>query len=351
MIITTSNLMNTLTDEMIKYSTSLIGFALFLCGIGTLIYLIWVFIFPLLQGREISFEAVSRPFMLTLILMLYPEVMGAINGFFSLTTNEMEKGIISVMDRNPYHEMAAKVQKNYEMEQQLKYLNLAKEDINNERLRNLSTPDKNNQGAISDEEIEKSTYKIKSMQKQQETKWYHHILGSIFTWLVNLLTSFARDIVLLFSRLVLSLAIMVAPLAIAFSVFPNWQEGLSSFFSRLIGFYMWYPIALCLDLIFHLMTRTVLSALEFDSSLQITATIYISLIAIFTYFSIPAFAGWIVPNGGGDGGALAGIKNATSMAIGVATAQAGKIAGAVASQMSKKSGSIGGNTGSGGQQS
>lgn len=337
------------TDITTFASTSFLSMALFFCGIGTLIYLVTVFVLPLMRGSEISIESITRPFMITMLLMLYPEVIGSINGVFNYASIEMDKSIVQMMKDNPYHSQIARIEKYKSQQDSLSYISFVKSDIDKQKLKEVSNPDKNNGNAVDEKQAEESTLVVGQMQKQQETKWYHHIAGTFFTWLIGLLTSFARNIVLLVSRFLLAILIMVGPLAIAFSVFPNWKEGLNSFFSRLIGFHMWYPIALCLDLVFHFGLGALINIFEGDVYMQYTISVYVSIIAIFTYFSVPAFAGWIIPNGGGDGGVVAGIKSASSMALGYLSGHMGKMLGSYAAA-SKKARSIG-KVGSGGEKS
>lgn len=312
------SVLDILYDEMMPMCSKLIGVGRGIAGFAAIFYIanrIWRHI---ANAEPIDFYPLFRPFVLCFCIIIFPSVIGLINGVLKPTVTGTlamvegsDKAIAELLKQK---EKAVKDSKFYQMyvgdmgsgdkEKWLKYT----QGIGDEQ----AAPSEGFlDGLASDIEfsLAKMSYNFRNSVKQ----WMSEILQILFqaaALCINTLRTFQLIV----------LAIL-GPLVLGIAVFDGFQHSLTAWVARYINVFLWLPVANIFGAIIgkiqENMLKLDLSQIEqggdtFFSSTDAGYLIFM-LIGILGYTTVPSVASFIINSG--DGGALG--KKVTNMASSV----------------------------------
>lgn len=290
-------------EEMIPLSSRLIDVARGIAGFGALWYIasrVWR---QIAAAEPIDFYPLLRPFALGLCIMLFPAVLGIMNGVLKPTVNatgamvsDSNKAIERLLKLK---EAAIRKSKNWQM-----YVGESGNGDSDKwyKYTHPKDPDREDETFLDG--------LGNSMQFWMEKQSYN-LRNSIKSWLKEVLevlyaaASLCINTIRIFFLIVLAI---LGPLVFGFAVFDGFQQTLTVWLARYVNIFLWLPIAnifgSILGKIQENMIKVDLSQIEAqgDTFFSATDTAYLVflIIGIVGYFSVPNVANYVVHAGGGN---------------------------------------------------
>ncbi|WP_410478389.1 conjugative transposon protein TraJ [Pedobacter agri] len=321
--------------EMIPLSTRLIDVARGIAGFGALWYIasrVWR---QIAAAEPIDFYPLLRPFALGMCIMMFPVVLGIMNGVLKPTvsaTGAMVSDSNKAIERLlKLKEAAIRKSKNWQM-----YVGENGNGDSDKWYKYTHPKDPNRD----DESFLDGLGN--SMQFWMEKQSYN-LRNSIKSWLKEVLevlyaaASLCINTIRIFFLIVLAI---LGPLVFGFAVFDGFQQTLTVWLARYVNIFLWLPIAnifgSILGKIQENMIKVDLSQIEAqgDTFFSATDTAYLVflIIGIVGYFSVPNVANYVVHAGGGNA-ILTKVNSlivaAPSSAMSAATGAGGMVADAL----------------------
>lgn len=313
-----------LYSDMIPLCSSLIGISRGIAGFGALWYIaarVWR---SLANAEPIDFYPLLRPFALGMCILLFPTVIGVINGVMQPTVTG-SASLVEHSDQAIAALLEAKQQAIQQTDTWQMYVGATGEG-DRDRWYKYTHPDEDPSGEGWIEGIgndvrfamSKASYNFRNPIKE----WMSEVLQLLFqaaALCINTLRTFNLII----------LAIL-GPLVLGMSIFDGFQHTLRHWLARYINVFLWLPVAnifgAVIGQIQQQMLKIDLSQIQQSGDTFFSATdvgyLIFLIIGILGYFTVPSIASHIVWVGGGD--ALSG--KATALA-------AGAVGGAVSGGM------------------
>lgn len=289
-----------LYDQMMPLCSQLIGIAQGIAGFGALWYIgarVWRHI---ANAEPIDFYPLFRPFVLGFAIMIFPSVLGIINGIMKPTvtgTAMMVEGTDLAISRllkekerqvrnSDSWKMYVGSKGNGDRKEWYKYTYEA--DPEKESLL----------GGIGNDlrfAYEKASYNFRNSVKE----WLSEALQILYV-----AASLCINTLRTFNLIVLAI---LGPISFGLAVFDGFQNSLSSWLARYINIFLWLPVANIFGSIIGKVQENML-ALDIseiqnngDTLFSSTDTGYLVflIIGIVGYFTVPTVAGYIVNTGGG----------------------------------------------------
>jgi len=289
--------------EMIPLCSKLIGVARGLAGFAALAYIasrVWKHIS---NAEPVDFYPLLRPFALGLAILLFPAVIGLMNGVLqptvSATSAMVKNSDRAIMVLLKQKENAMKKTDQYQM-----YVGADGEGNSDKYYKYMHPDDPNRQdegmldrlaNAI-DFQMAKASYKFRNSIKQ----WMSEVLQVVYA-----AASLCINTIRTFYLIILAI---LGPLVFAFAVFDGFEHTLTVWIARYVNIFLWLPIA---NIFGSIIGKVQENMLRYDIS-QInqagdtffsqtdTAYLCFLIIGIVGYFSVPTVANYIVHAGGGN---------------------------------------------------
>ncbi|MFC4213369.1 conjugative transposon protein TraJ [Pedobacter lithocola] len=310
--------------EMMPMCAKLIDVGRGLAGFGALWYIgskVWK---QIAQAESIDFYPLLRPFALGLAILMFPMVIGLMNGVLSPTVSVTRN---MVKDSNKAIERLL-AQKEAAMKKTKKWQVYVGDSGDGDRdkwykYKHPKDPNGDDEGFLDGIANDMSFY----MEKQQ-----YNFENSIKKWMSQVLevlyasAALCINVVRTFMLIVMAI---LGPLVFGFAVFDGFQQTLTVWIARYVNIFLWLPIAniygSILGKIQENMLRLDISQIDsagdtFFSSTDIAYLIFL-VIGIVGYFCVPSVANYVVHAGGGN----AVVQKVNSIIIG--TSSAGMSAG------------------------
>ncbi|RZJ75938.1 MAG: conjugative transposon protein TraJ [Flavobacterium sp.] len=290
-------------EEMIPLSSRLIDVARGIAGFGALWYIanrVWR---QIAAAEPLDFYPLLRPFALGLCIMMFPAVLGIMNGVLKPTvsaTGAMVSDSNRAIERLlKLKEAAIKKSKNWQM-----YVGESGQGDSDKWYKYTHPKDPNRDDETFLDGLGNS------MQFWMEKQSYN-LRNSIKSWLKEVLevlyaaASLCINTIRIFFLIVLAI---LGPLVFGFAVFDGFQQTLTVWLARYVNIFLWLPIAnifgSILGKIQENMIKVDLSQIEAqgDTFFSSTDTAYLVflIIGIVGYFSVPNVANYVVHAGGGN---------------------------------------------------
>ena len=290
-------------EDMLPLCSRLIDVARGIAGFGALWYIasrVWR---QIASAEPVDFYPLLRPFALGLCVILFPVVIGIMNGLLKPTvtaTGAMVTDSNKAIDRLlKLKEAAIKKSKNWQM-----YVGESGNGDSDKwyKYTHPKDPDRDNEsfldGLGNDMQfwMEKQSYNLRYSIKS----WLKEVLEVLYA-----AASLCINTIRTFFLIVLAI---LGPLVFGFSVYDGFQQTLTVWLARYINIFLWLPIAnifgSILGKIQENMIKVDLSQIEqqgdtFFSSTD-TAYLVFLIIGIVGYFSVPNVANYVVHAGGGN---------------------------------------------------
>lgn len=291
-------------NEMLPLCSQLIGVARGIAGFGALWYIaarVWRHI---ANAEAIDLYPLLRPFGLGLAILLFPAVIGLINGVMKPTvtaTAGMVKNSDAAIVRLLEQKQAA-------IEKTDTWQMYVGDDGEGDRDKwykytHPDDPTGNNEGMLSGLgndvrfAMDKASFKFRNSVKQ----WMSEILQVVFE-----AAALCINTIRTFYLVVLAI---LGPFVFGLSVFDGFQHTLTSWLARYLNVFLWLPVANIFGSIIGKVQENMLkldiqqvqnAGDTFFSSTD-TAYLIFLLIGIIGYFTVPAVTGYIIHPGGGNG--------------------------------------------------
>ena len=292
-----------LYDEMLPLCSKLVGVGRGIAGFAATWYIaarVWR---HLSHAEPIDFYPLFRPFVLGFAVMIFPTVIGMINGVMQPTvtaTEEMvkdsDKAIATLLEKK---EEAIKKTDIWQM-----YVG---EDGNGDRDKwylytHPEDPTGDNEGTfegIGNDvrfAMAKASYSFRSAIKQ----WMSEILTILYE-----AASLCINTIRTFFLIVLAI---LGPLAFGIAVFDGFQQTLTVWIARYINVFLWLPVANIFGSIIGKIQENMLKldisqvneqGDTFFSSMDVAYLVFL-IIGIVGYFTVPSVANYIVQASGGN---------------------------------------------------
>ncbi len=317
-------------NEMMPMCAKLIDVGRGLAGFGALWYIasrVWK---QIAQAEAIDFYPLLRPFALGLAILMFPMVIGLMNGVLSPTvsaTGNMVKDSNKAIERLlAQKEAAMKKTKKWQV-----YVGNSGDGDRDKwyKYKHPKDPGGDDEGFLDGIANDMSFY----MEKQQ-----YNFENSIKKWMSQVLevlyasAALCINVVRTFMLIVMAI---LGPLVFGFAVFDGFQQTLTVWIARYVNIFLWLPIAniygSILSKIQENMLRLDISQIDssgdtFFSSTDVAYLIFL-VIGIVGYFCVPSVANYVVHAGGGN----AVVQKVNSIIIG--TSSAGMSAGSAGAGM------------------
>lgn len=289
--------------EMIPLCSKLIGVGRGLAGFAALIYIasrVWK---NIAQAEAVDFYPLLRPFALGLAILLFPAVIGLMNGVLQPTVSATS-AMVQNSDRAiavllKQKENAIKKTDQYQM-----YVGTDGTGDSDKYYKYLHPDDPNRQdeGMLDrlshgiDFAMAKASYNFRNSIKQ----WMSEVLQVVYA-----AASLCINTIRTFYLIILAI---LGPLVFAFAVFDGFEHTLTVWIARYVNIFLWLPIA---NIFGSIIGKVQENMLRYDISqvnqqgdtfFSSTDTAYLCylIIGIIGYFSVPTVANYIVHAGGGN---------------------------------------------------
>ncbi|WP_316846876.1 conjugative transposon protein TraJ [Pedobacter psychrodurus] len=290
-------------DDMLPLCSRLIDVARGIAGFGALWYIasrVWK---QIAAAEPIDFYPLLRPFALGLCIMMFPAVLGIMNGVLKPTvsaTGAMVSDSNRAIERLlKIKEEAIKRSKNWQM-----YVGDSGNGDSDKWYKYTHPKDP-------DREYETFLDGLSNSMQFWMEKQSYNLRNSIKSWLKEVLevlyaaASLCINTIRTFFLIVLAI---LGPLVFGFAVFDGFQQTLTVWLARYVNIFLWLPIAnifgSILGKIQENMIKVDLSQIEAqgDTFFSSTDTAYLVflIIGIVGYFSVPNVASFVVNAGGGN---------------------------------------------------
>lgn len=329
-------------DDMLPMCSQLIGVARGIAGFGALWYIaarVWR---HLANAEEVDLYPLLRPFALGMAILLFPAVIGLINGVMKPTVSATA-GMVKNSDA-----AIAKLleQKQAAIEKTDTWQMYVGDDGEGDRDKwykytHPDDPTGKEEGMISGLgndvkfAMDKASFKFRNSVKQ----WMSEILQVVFE-----AAALCINTIRTFYLVVLAI---LGPLVFGLSVFDGFQHTLTSWLSRYINVFLWLPVGNIFGSIIGKVQENMLkldieqvqSAGDTFFSSTDTAYLIFLLIGIIGYFTVPAVTGFII-HPGGSNGLLNKVTNLTSLTVNKAGAVSQTAGSVIAERMAQGVGNI-----------
>lgn len=309
-------------SEMLPLCSQLIGVARGLAGFGALWYIasrVWR---HLANAEAVDFYPLLRPFALGLAIVLFPSVIGVMNGVLSpvcSATGAMVKNSdLAVAALLKQKEVAVKNSKQWQM-----YVGESGngDDLRWYRYTHPKDPERTEEGMFEGLgndikfQMDRMSYNFRNNIKQ----WMSEVLQVLFA-----AAALCINTIRTFYLIVLAI---LGPLVFGFAVFDGFQHTLTVWLARYVNVFLWLPIAnifgAILGKIQENMLRIDISQISdagdtFFSPSDAGYLVFMC-IGIVGYFTVPGVANYVVHAGGGN----AMLQKVTALTVGGATAAMG----------------------------
>ncbi|HLZ88894.1 MAG TPA: conjugative transposon protein TraJ [Puia sp.] len=299
--------------SMLPQCSELIGVGRAIAGFAALWYIavrVWR---DIAHARSVDVFPLLRPFAIGMVLLLYPAVIGVLNGILQPTVtgtaqmNDNANAAIATLLQQK--EEALKNTVNYQMY-------VGSDGEGNEALWEAYSGNAGSMSPFSG---------ITNAFQFAMAKAYYNLKNAIKEWLSEVLqvvyeaAALCINTIRTFQLLVLAI---LGPLVLAFSVFDGFQSSLQGWLARYIHVYLWLPVASIFGAI---IANIQVNMLQLDiSQIQASGGTYFSatdtgyliflIIGIAGYFTVPTVAGYIVRAGGGSSLGARVMQMGTAMA-------------------------------------
>jgi conjugative transposon TraJ protein len=269
-----------LFDQMLPKCQYMIDVGRAIAGFAALWYIalrVWK---HLAKAESIDFYPLLRPFAIGFAIILFPSVIGLMNGVLSPVVKATED-----MSKNS----------NKAIEWQLQQ----------EEKENMQTPPGVYQQGGNDwekyEQPDGATAQNGSSASMGSTfdfLGFKTAFKNLVKYLVQVLFEAAGLCINTIRTFYLIILAILGPLVLGLSVFDGFQHTLASWFARYVHVYMWLPVAN----IFGAIIGTILDNMMTQDTDFYSSTTYIifMIIAIVGYLTVPSVAGYIIQPGGKD---------------------------------------------------
>ncbi|MXN91166.1 conjugative transposon protein TraJ [Flavobacterium sp. Sd200] len=291
-----------LYDEMIPLCSQLISVGQGIAGFAALWYIssrVWR---HLANAEPIDFYPLFRPFALGMCVLMFPSVLGIINGVMKPTvtaTAAMVEGSDKAIERL----LAEKERAIKETDTWKMYVG---SDGNGDRDRwykyTHDGADPDNEGMVAGigNDIKFAMSKAMYNFRNSVKEWMSEVLEVLFQ-----AAALCIDTLRTFQLVVLAI---LGPLVFGISVFDGLQHTLTAWLSRYINIFLWLPVANIFGAIIGKIQEKMLEldlqqigqAGDTFFSKQDVAYLIFMIIGIVGYFTVPSVANYIVHAGGGS---------------------------------------------------
>lgn len=296
-----NSVLDKLFDEMLPLCSRLIDVGRAIAGLAALTYIatrVWKHI---AQAEPINFYPLMRPFAIGLAILLFPALVGLINGALKPTVLATE-----AMSKDSRKAIL------WHIEQQEKSVTEPAPSGGfqggDDGLEKYEKPGDDDGGMFSDLKNAFSNFSLKNAFKVLVMELLQTLYASAALCINTVRTFYLIVLVLL------------GPLTLGLSVFEGFEHTLPNWFARYINVYMWLPVANIFGAITSKILENMLT-LDQDFAGSIAYMIFL-IISIVGYTTVPTVAGYIIQAGGRD--ALMGKMNDMGQAVGTAAAGAVK---------------------------
>ncbi|MGN7988717.1 conjugative transposon protein TraJ [Pedobacter sp. 22226] len=290
-------------EDMLPLCSRLIDVARGIAGFGALWYIasrVWR---QIAAAEPIDFYPLLRPFALGMCIMMFPMVIGIMNGILKPTvsaTGAMVSGSNKAIERLlALKEQAIKKSKNWQM-----YVGESGNGDSDKWYKYTHPKDPGRENETFLDGLGNS------MQFWMEKQSYN-LRNSIKSWLKEILEVLYAAAALCINTIRTFFLIVLAilgPLVFGFAVFDGFQQTLTVWLARYVNIFLWLPIAnifgSILGKIQENMIKVDLSQIQAqgDTFFSSTDTAYLIflIIGIVGYFSVPNVANYVVHAGGGN---------------------------------------------------
>ena len=289
-------------NSMMVHCGELIGIGRGLAGLGSLLYISYRVWGHLARAEAIDFFPLLRPFALSLVITLYPQFIGVLNGILQPTVTGTAA---LVNDAN-----AAITALLHQQEQSVEWQMYVGDDGHGDESKWEQYSGEASSGAFSGLtnavkfSLDRIGYQFHNMVMVALSK-VCEVMYEAAALCVNTLRTF--DLVLL---------AILGPLVLGLSAFDGFRHVLSAWLARYINVFLWLPVAnifgsLCGQIQVEMIRMDMASGQTFGAT--DTAYIVFLIIASIGYFCIPSFTNHIInvfPSGGGAHlGKVTALKN------------------------------------------
>lgn len=289
-----------LYDEMIPLCGQLISVGQGIAGFAALWYIssrVWR---HLANSEPIDFYPLFRPFALGMCVLMFPSVLGIINGVMKPTVTataamveNSNKAVERLLEEK---ERAIKGTRPYEM-----YVGADGEGNRAEWDKYIKETGQESTGAFSG---------IREDIRFAMSKAYYNFRNSVKEWMSEVLevlfqaAALCIDTLRTFQLVVLAI---LGPLVFGLAVFDGLQHTLTAWLSRYINIFLWLPVANIFGaiigkiqekMIIHDLGQIAQEGDTFFSKQDIAYLIFM-IIGIVGYFTVPSVANYIIHAGGG----------------------------------------------------
>lgn len=291
-----------LYDDMMPLCSQLIGVGRSIAGFAATWYIasrVWGHIS---RAEPVDFYPLFRPFVMGFAVLIFPSVIGMINGVMKPTVTATEamvedsdKAIQALLKLK---EEAIKKTIYWQM-----YVGASGEGDQDKWYEYTYNEDPSEEGWIEG---------IGNSIKFAMNKFYYNFKNSIKEWLSEILKVFYEAAALCINTIrTFNLIVMaiLGPLAFGIAVFDGFQHTLTSWIARYLNFFLWLPVANIFGAIMGKIQENMLkldiSQIQDQGDTFFSATdvayLIFMIIGICGYFTIPSVANYIIHAGGGNG--------------------------------------------------
>ncbi|KIA92246.1 conjugal transfer protein TraJ [Pedobacter kyungheensis] len=289
--------------DMMPLCSQLIGVGRGLAGFGALWYIasrVWR---SLASGEPVDFYPLLRPFALGLAIVLFPLVIGVLNGILqpvvSATGGMVKNSNRAIEALLKQKEAAVRQSKHWQM-----YVGETGSGSEDKwyRYTHPKDPDREDEGVFEG---------LGNDIKFQMDRMSYNFRNNIKAWMSEVLQVLFAAAALCINTIRTFYLIVMAilgPLVFGFAVFDGFQHTLTVWLARYINIFMWLPVAnifgSILGKIQENMLRIDISQIgeagdTFFSSSDAAYLVFLC-IGIVGYFTVPSVAGYIINAGGGN---------------------------------------------------
>ncbi|MCH7414348.1 type IV secretion system protein [Belliella sp. R4-6] len=268
-----------LYDDMIPLASQLIGVGRAIAGFASLLFIsqrVWR---HLANAEPIDMYPLLRPFAIGMAILLFPSLMGLMNGVLSPLVRGTENMVDSSNDAIIWH------------------IDKQKEDtrwaIENQPPANQSNLDQYEEQEAN-ENLSGGTWGGRILYAGMK-----NMALSAMRWLLELLYVSAALCINTIRTFHLIVLTILGPVVLGLSVFEGFQHILSNWIAKYVNVYLWLPIANIFGAITaKILENMALTSPEFFGGLAYSVFM---LLAIIGYFTIPNIANYIISGGSRDG--------------------------------------------------
>lgn len=291
-------------NDMLSMCSNLVGVGQGIAGFGALWYIAARVYRQIANAEPLDFYPLMRPFGLGLAIMLFPAVIGVINGIMQPTVSATG-GMVQNSDAAIARLLQAK-EAAVEKTDAWQMYHGTDGDGDREKWYKYTHPDDQTG------EGEGMLASIGNDMKFAMAKASYNFRNTVKEWMSEILqvcyeaAALCINTIRTFYLIVLAI---LGPLVLGLSVFDGFQHVLTSWLAKYINVFLWLPVANIFGAIIGKVQENMLqidisqvqnSGDTFFSSTD-TAYLIFLLIGIIGYFTVPSVANYIVNAGGGHG--------------------------------------------------